>query len=249
MATTPIDQCTIAGQALANPGDILPYLIPSNGSRVGPFYVLKTAEGREESVQSINTGNNHFYHAKGRNWEQFYYDSAARVIYRKFDTSPGTIGPNNEGRAEDSERFYVQYVSGNSRGAPWINQNGNATNARHSVQFYFKDDCERSALNSGSSTNSVRFQSRTCVEFTLKNQPKVRLDVITLVNSSEVYHYAKGIGLVGWGANWTTNGGGSSILSHFLEGNNNDFEEPGFMTNAVSKMTCNLNDLYNQLMN
>lgn len=166
--------------------DLLPYL---RGD--GRSYRVGNARGSFELFQSQAEGDR-FYQVKAWddlsvvNWEGLRVDD--EFIRRDVDTSPG------------GGRFYRQFD------APWVRRfmrpEESYTQPKR-VQFYWLYDCDESSANSGIVLDTIRFVARhTKYTFPANGWNPVTLgDVIELewLQGGEVYYFARGFGLVGWG--------------------------------------------------
>jgi len=162
--------------------DLLPYL---RGD--GRQYEVCHPTGQTETFQTQSDGAT-FWLVKNSQWEELYADE--NYIWRGVDTSPG------------GGRFYVQFEPGMKR-ARWMPRRMSVGQAwvgpGHAVQFYNKDDCSKSALNSGNATNIMRLVAKHAAM--TWNGVKVD-DVVELTNGTETWFYARFFGLVAWSSLW-----------------------------------------------
>lgn len=178
--------------------DLLPYL---RGD--GRLYEVKHPSGATETFQTQIDGET-FFLVKNSQYEELYADST--YIWRGADTSPG------------GGRFYVQFEPGLKR-ARWMPRymavGQSWTGPGHAVQFYHKDTCAPSPLNSGNATNKMTFKAKHAA---MTWNGITIADVVELTNGTETYFYAKFWGLVAWSSPW----GNSAICETFAPGQRPD---------------------------
>lgn len=190
-----VDPAPLLGLAASSlPGleiDLLPYL---RGD--GRLYDVRHASGATETFQTQSGSGNVFYQVKNAQWEELSVDET--YIWRGTDTSPG---PDSQG----VQRFYRQWEADKPM-ARWclrrmsVGQEFVAAQP-HNVQFYRKDDCRPLKENSGIATNRIKLIAR---HGSVTWGSLVINDVLELRSPHETYYYARGHGLVAWGANWGT---------------------------------------------
>jgi hypothetical protein len=195
--------------------DLLPYFQPPG--LMGPLYEVRDPDGAQRRFQTQTEGSK-FFITKGTGgqdgkaeWEELGHDS--EYIWRGVDTSPG------------AGRFYVQFEPG-LRMAKWCKRHMSVgefwAGGGHRVQFFMKKTCQKSAPNSGSHTNSIRFVAR----HPFKDWLGVRVeDVVELLAGEERFFFAKNIGLVAWESPWN-----SSYIS--------EMHQPGQRPNSTKEPIC-----------
>ena len=177
--------------------DLLPYM---RGD--GRVYEVRHSSGATETFQTQQE-NGRFYLVKNSQWEQLWSDE--QYIWRGLDTSPGPAPKGTE--RPGKMRFYRQFETGRD-GARWIKRHmaigETFFGGGHYVQFYYKDDCAKSALNSGNATNVVQLVAH----HPMKSWNGLTIqDVVELkTNTGETMFFARGFGLVGWQSQWGESG-------------------------------------------
>lgn len=188
-------------------------------------YIVGKRDGRATQFSSGETmqyqeAGGFVYLVKNQQWEQFRID--ASFIWRGKDTSPGPAPANAERPGQ--ARWYTQYEAGQTT-ARWCARSMSVgqtwTGTGHTVQFYYKSDCQPSAINSGSATNKLTLfahhASKTWGSITLP-------DVIECKNSTgETFWFAKDWGMVAWGSAW----GNSNVTELFQPGQRTLVRESG----------------------
>lgn len=173
--------------------DLYEYLI-GGGTPYQLLTVLGPNSGAVETVQYKSLGEGKYAFVKNQQFELFMVDD--EWIHRGLDTSPG------------GGRFYVQFQPG-QKTTPWVKRfmsEGETSIApnTHRVQFFNKEDCSKSAENSGWAHNVVKFANHF-------NEYSGIKDVVELITSTgESMFFAKGIGMIGWKSEW-----GESLFNGF----------------------------------
>jgi murein DD-endopeptidase MepM/ murein hydrolase activator NlpD len=199
-----IDPTPFLKQLPQFPGDSIPPPPPPKPSQGKTFDLLdylrgdsrlfevRSDNGAQERFQTQVEGHR-FFIVKNANWEELWADND--YVWRGFDTSP------------DDKRYYIQQEAG-KEGARWANRRMRIgerfTGFGHHVQFYFKENCHKTEVNSGRATNITTLlahhASKTWNGITVN-------DVIELKGiGEESYFFARGFGLVGWSAPWGSSG-------------------------------------------
>jgi murein DD-endopeptidase MepM/ murein hydrolase activator NlpD len=173
--------------------DLLPYI---RGD--GRIYTLRHSNGAQEDLQ-VQSADDAWVMVKNRPFESFHLHND--YIWRGIDTSPGPAPDYAERPGVD--RYYKVNEPGQS-GARWCKRymaiGETFTGPGHHVQFFYKDNCQPSAANSGNATNRVTLvahhASKTWGGFTVQ-------DVVELTtNTGEAMFFAKSFGLVAWSSEW-----------------------------------------------
>lgn len=187
----------------------------------GRQYEVKHPSGATETFQTHIQGHA-FYQVKNSQYEKFHFDN--EFIYRSVDTSAGKAPPYAE--RPNKMRYYIQYDDGDSK-AKWCKRFMTAgeqfTGSGHNVQFFYKDDCKKSAANSGRAVNRVKLKALH--ENVTLNGVLVGQTIELETNTGESMFFAKGFGLVGWKADW----GESSIFEVHQGRDNLEREKIGCM--------------------
>lgn len=178
----------------------------------GRLYEVRHPSGATETFQTQRDGTQFFY-VKNAQWEQLWYDND--YIWRGYDTSPGSAPAGSE--RPGAARFYRQFET-EKDGARWAKRHMELgetwRGSGHMVQFYYKSDCEKSAVNSGNATNVLKLvayhRAKTFNGLVINDV----LEVSTATGES--MYFAKGFGLVAWQAAW-----GSSAISEIHQGRPN----------------------------
>jgi hypothetical protein len=173
------------------------------------MYEVKHPTGQTETFQTQTTGTD-FWLVKNSQYESLHYDAA--YIWRGLDTSPGPAPAGAE--RPGALRYYTQFEPNNTM-ARWCKRFMRAgerwTGPGHQVQFFYKDNCQPSAVNSGNATNQMTFVAR----HPSRTWNGIRVDdVIELQNNfGERFFYGRSWGLVAWSASW-----GESAIVELLAG-------------------------------
>lgn len=196
----------------SNKIDLLPYL---RGD--GRQYTVKHADGQQENFQCQFSGNM-FWLVKNSQYETFMFDD--NFIYRGIDTSPGPAPPYAERPGE--LRYYWQHEQGQqwakwcprhmAIGETWVGPG-------HIVEYFYKDNCQPSAANSGNATNTVTLKAR----YTNKVWNGVTItDSVELWTgtTSEGMFFGYNWSLVSWG----NQDGGASAVWELLPAGTPDLE-------------------------
>lgn len=177
--------------------DLLAYM-RGDGRKYRVRTVQGPNKGAEEIFQTQRGAENQFFYVKNEQWEELFFTPDR--IYRRRDTSPGPA-PEEAERAF-AYRWYEQFDPGSSIGAAWAKRfmriGETFIGGIHQVQFYYKEDCAESALNSGAARNTLTLTAHHDVWTSPAG--KVMYDVIELSTpgTGESQFYAKGYGPVGW---------------------------------------------------
>lgn len=163
----------------------------------GRMYEVQHASGATETFQTQKVSDREFFLVKNGQYEHFYNDD--QYIWRAEDTSPGPA-PDYAERPGDN-RWYIQYEIGDAK-ARWCKRfmsvGETYTGPGHHVDYFYKDNCQRSNANDGPATNIVTFVEHL-TEFWPYGRNFVLDDVIELkTNTKETMWFARGFGLVGW---------------------------------------------------
>lgn len=195
--------------------DLLPYV---KGD--GRLYEVQTVGGGQERFQTQASGNV-FWQTKNSQFEELAYDNT--YIWRGLDTSPGPAPTYAE--RPGALRYYTAKETGQAC-ARWCKRHmamgETFAGPGHIVRFYYKDNCQPSAANSGNATNKTtlvaKHASRTWNGVTVQ-------DVIEMTNGNETWFFARGFGLVAWASAW-----GSSAIS--------EIHAPGTRPNNTRETGC-----------
>ena len=171
--------------------DILPFFL-SNGR----LYEVQHSGGSQARHQT--QGNEtHFYHTKGNEWSAEWEELMAddNYIMRGTDTSPG------------NGQYYTLFDTPGTTGSKWAPRHwyvGGVYERNPLVVFYNKSNCgtvvsgtHRTWLKFVAYHESYTFQSG----ITLPDVIELAWLLAPDAAPTELYFYAKGYGLVGWGSN------------------------------------------------
>lgn len=159
---------------------------------------IRHPDGATESVEIQQSGSQYDL-VKNRNYERLFLIGG--FIWRGVDTSPGPA-PDYSSRP-GVNRLYVQSVVGESR-AKWCPEHMSVgqtwVGKGHTVQFYFKDNCDADAANSGPATNKITFVAHH--DRMTWNGITVADVVELLSGTGETFFFAKGYPMVAWKSSW-----------------------------------------------
>lgn len=187
------------------------FLFSDDGKR----YYIRTNDNRQELLQT-QSDTKRIYQVKNSAWESFFFTE--NHICRDTDTSPG------------GGRYYtLRDLSGDIPGSRWLPKFMTVgemfVTDPLQVQFYNKEDCSESPLNSGVVQNSYRL---VALHKNWESRFGFRVDEVVEIhwmNGDETYFYGREHGLVGWerGHRDPYTPAWSSLVS-LPEGGNNDRE-------------------------
>lgn len=188
----------------------------------GRMYEVRHASGSTETFQTQVSDGTTWYQVKNSQYEALSADS--EYIWRGIDTSPGTAPVNAERPGQP--RYYRQWEIGQEM-ARWCKRymavGETWTGPGHLVQFYYKDNCAPSAMNSGNATNQVTLaavhKTKTWNGITLSDVAELH------TNTGEAMFFARGYGLVAWSSRW-----GTSAISEIHQGRPDLVRERGCFT-------------------
>ena len=187
----------------------------------GRMYEVRHPAGNTETFQTQRGDTGVFYQVKNSQYETFAFDVG--FIWRGIDTSPGK-SPYAE--RPDENRYYNQ-AEPNKTMARWALRNmfvgQTYTGPGHYVQFYYKDRCVKSKVNTGPATNRVSLiahhDQKTWNGITVKNV------IVLQTNTGEKMYFAKNYGLVAWSSAW-----GESAICELHKGRPDLVRETGCFT-------------------
>ena len=179
--------------------DLLPYV---KGD--GRLYEVRHSSGGQERFQTQAKSGGVFWQTKNGQYEELAADDT--YIWRGLDISPGPAPSYAE--RPGVLRYYTAKEAGKER-ARWCKRimavGETFTGPGHHVQFFYRDNCQPSAANSGNATNKTKLvakhASKTWNGITVN-------DVIEMTNGTETWFFARGFGLVAWSSTW-----GNSAIS------------------------------------